>query len=179
MASACMAVHPRASGGAVLLLAMVFMLLLGLLAASTLHSGALESHMAGNNQFQEDAFQRAQAVATEISQSPGNFPLVGGVGYRICEPGDDDAACNNDGHYLGELVSAAVPEGLGVSYHVTRQGPLFLENFPVREPQDEASGSGHAVAAIFEISVHVDGSGAGLGSARVVQGIAVRVAAAH
>ena len=161
--------------GAVLMLTMVFMLMLAMLAGTVIRSGVLEFHMAGNDQFQEEAFQRAQAVATELSRDPNNFVLAVAVGYAICSAADEDPAC--DGTGLGAPVSAVVPEGVELAYRVTRQSPLLLEGFPVRESQGNASGSGRFDAAIFEVSVQVDGSGQRLGTARVVQGVALRVAA--
>jgi len=62
---------------------------------------------------------------------------------------------------------------------VIRQGPCLLQSFPLREAQSVASGSGMFDAAIFEVSVHLDGSDRRLGSARVVQGMAVRLAASN
>jgi len=56
------ALHRRRNRGAVLLLAMVFMLMLAVIAGSVMQTGVLEFHMAGNDQFQEEAFQRAQAI---------------------------------------------------------------------------------------------------------------------
>jgi hypothetical protein len=167
-------IHGMTSSGAVLLLAMFFVLLLAILAASVIQTGVLELRMSGNNQFQEEAQQYAAAIATEISEFPGNFPLDSAVGYEVCAEADSSPGCNQDGHYLAKLQSLSQSEGVAVDYRVTRQGPLLVENFPVRESQGEVSGNSRAVA-IFEISVHVDGGGSRLGSARVAQGIAVRL----
>ena len=161
------------NGGAVLLLALFFALLLAILAAGVIQTGVLELRMSGNKQFQEEAYQYAVAVATEIAQTPGNFPLDSQVGYTLCAVADESPACSQDGHYLGELRSP-VPEDVALDYHVTRQGPLVVEDLPVRASQQEVSGNSRAVA-IFEISVHVDGSDRRRGSARVAQGIAVRL----
>ena len=163
--------------GAVLLLAMVFMLMLAVLAGTVMQTGILEFHMAGNDQFQEEAFQRAQAIASELSRDPDNFPVVGGVGYTLCSSEDNDPEC--DGNFPRIPVSAVVPEGVELTYRVMRQGPHLLQSFPLRQAQAVASGSGIFDAAIFEVSVRVDGSSGRLGSAQVVQGIAVRLAASH
>jgi hypothetical protein len=169
--------HKPRTAGAVLLLAMVFMLMLAVIAGAVMQAGVMEFHMAGNDQFQEEAFQRAQAVASELSREPDNFSLAGGVGHTLCSPADNDPGC--DGNSLGVPVSAVVPESVELTYRVIRQGPRLLQSFPIREAQGVASGSGISDAAIFEVSVHLDGSGRRLGSARVVQGIAVRLAASH
>jgi Tfp pilus assembly protein PilX len=167
-------IHGMTNNGAVLLLAMFFVLLLAILAASVIQTGVLELRMSGNHQFQEEAQQYAMAIATEIAESPGNFPLDSAVGYAVCAEADSSPGCNQDGHYLAQLQSLAQSGEVAVDYKVTRQGPLLVESFPVRESQGEVSGNSRAVA-IFEISVQVDGGSSRLGSARVAQGIAVRL----
>jgi len=171
------ALHRRRNRGAVLLLAMVFMLMLAVIAGSVMQTGVLEFHMAGNDQFQEEAFQRAQAIASELSRDQDNFSLAGGLGYTLCSSEDSDPGC--DSNSLGPPLSAVVPEGVELTYRVIRQGPRLLQSFPLREAQSVASGSGMFDAAIFEVSVHLDGSDRRLGSARVVQGMAVRLAASN
>lgn len=163
--------------GAILLLTMLFMLILAMVAGAVIQTGVLEFHMAGNAQFQEEAMQRAQAIATELSRDPNNFPLATAVGYTNCSSVDNDPGC--DRRSLNAPVSAVAQDGLALNYRVTREAPLLLRGFPVRESQLAASGAGLFDAALFEISVQVDGSASRLGSARVVQGIAVRVAASR
>jgi hypothetical protein len=163
--------------GALLLLTMLFMLILAVVAGAVIQTGVLEFHMAGNAQFREEAVQRAQAIATEISRDPANFGLAVAVGRSNCNAADKDPGC--DDHSLSAPVSAVAPGGVELTYRVTRQAPLLLRGFPGRESQLTASGAGLFDAALFEISVQVDGSASRLGSARVVQGIAVRMAAAR
>ena len=64
-----------------------------------------------------------------------------------------------------------------IDYRVIRQDPLLWRGLPVSEAQDAASSSSSFDAAIFEIDVRIDGSEKRLGSAHIVQGIAVRVPA--
>ena len=71
--------------GAVLLIAMIFLLLLAIIAGTVTQTSILEFFMAGNAQFREEAFQEAQAVVTEISSDAGNFPVVGQIGYKLCK----------------------------------------------------------------------------------------------
>lgn len=161
--------------GVVLVLAMVFLLLLTLVATTVMQFSIQEFQMAGNSQFREEAFQRAQAVAEELADDPNNFPVVGDVGYTICLATDTDADCNST-NFLAAPVSASAPTGVEVSYRVVRQGPRFVEALPFRESQRAASSARAFDAALFEIMVDVDGNEGRLGSAEVVQGVAVRVA---
>jgi hypothetical protein len=160
--------------GMVMILAMVFLLLLTLVATTVMEMSAQEFQMAGNNQFREEAFQRAQAIAEELADDPNNFPVVGTVGYTVCTTTDTDVDCNNE-NFLQVPGSATAPEGVAVAYQVVRQGPKFVESLPFRESQANASSSLVYDAAIFEVAVAVDGSEARLGSAEMVQGVAVRV----
>jgi hypothetical protein len=164
-----------ASRGVVLLLALVFMLMLAIVAATVMQTAILQLHMAGNDQFLEEALHKAQAIATELSLTPENFSFEGGVGSTNCPVGVEDINC--DRSQLSVPASAVVPKGVTLDYRVTRQDPLLWRGFPIRESQDTASSSNSFDAAIFEIDVRIDGSEKRLGSAHIVQGIAVRVAA--
>ena len=164
-----------ASCGAVLLLALVFMLMLTMIATTVMQTAILQLRMAGNDQFLEEAFHKAQAIATELSLDPDNFSLEGGVGSTNCPVGVKDLNC-----YRSELpvpASAVVPTGVTLDYRVTRQDPLLWRDFPIREAQNTVSSSNSFDAAIFEIDVRIDGSEKRLGSSHIVQGIAVRVPA--
>lgn len=161
--------------GAVLPLAMVFTLMLAIIATTVMQSAIMQWYMAGNNQFFEEAFLTAQGVATQLSLEPANFPLAGGVGYTNCPLLGEATGC--DLRQLITPVFAVVPAGVELDYRVIRQDPLLSKGFPIRESEDTVSSSDSFDAAIFEIDVLVNGGENRLGSAHVVQGIAVRVAA--
>ena len=154
--------------GAVLLIAMIFLLLLAIIAGTVTQTSILEFFMAGNAQFREEAFQEAQAVVTEIAADIDNFPVVGQVGYTLCKT--SGTGCNTT---LGPLTANA---GTKADYRVVRRGPLILESLPFRQGESQGSSSPNFDAVIFEIDVAIDGSDSKLGSAEVVQGMAVRVA---
>ncbi len=163
------------SRGAVLLLAMVFLVLMTLVASTAMKFSVQEFQMAGNAEFREDAFQQAQAIASEISTDLDNFPITGDIGYTICATGDTDTDCNGT-NVIGDLESDTVPAGVTTNYQVVRQGPLFVEGLPFRQSQANASSAPAFDTAIFEVAANIDGTAARLGSATVVQGVAIRVA---
>ena len=163
------------SHGAVLLLAMVFLLMLAIVATSVVQTAMLQLHMAGNDQFAEEAFHQVQAIATEVSLHPDNFLLEGGVGFSNCPVNVQGPQC--DRSLLAVPASAVVPVGVKLDYRVTRQDPLLWQGFPVREAQDTASSSSRFDAAHFEIDVRINGSERRLGNAHIVQGVALRVPA--
>lgn len=161
--------------GAVILLALVFTLLLSMVAATVMQSAILQLHMAGNDQFLEEALYRAQAIAAEISLNPENFSLGVGVGDTNCPRGEELSGCSSS--TVQVPASALALEGFAIDYRVTRQDPLLWKGFPIRESEEAVSSSNSFDAAMFEIDVRLNGSEARLGSAHIVQGIAVRVPA--
>ena len=164
-----------ASHGAVLLLALVFMLMLAIIASTVLQTAILQLRMAGNDQFLEETLHKAQAIATELSLNPDNFSLEGGVGHTNCAIGEQRLHC--DRSQLQIPGSAVAPAGVEIDYRVIRQDPLLWRGFPLREAQDAASSSSSFDAVIFEIDVRVYGSEKRFGNAHIVQGVAVRVPA--
>jgi hypothetical protein len=168
---------PEVNRGAALLLAMVFMLMLTMIAAMVMRTGHLQLRMAGNDQFLEEAFHLAQAVATELSLGADNFPLDTEAGDVICPQASEDIEC--DYRLLPAPQFAQTPEGVSIDYRITRQEPRLWHGFPIRESEHSVSSSIRFDAAIFDISVRINGSERKLGSAHIVQGIAVRVPAIH
>lgn len=165
------------SRGAVALLALVFMLLLSMVAATVLQSAMLQLHMAGNDQFKEEALYRAQAIAAELSLELDNFSLQHAVGSTTCVQGDEAPPCDRSS--LSLPSSAQNLEDYALDIRITRQDPLLWRGFPVRESEYDVSSSRSFDAAIFDVDVQLNGSEARLGSAHVVQGVAVRVPAFH
>jgi Tfp pilus assembly protein PilX len=157
--------------GAVLILSMVFMLLLAMVAGTVMQTSVLEFRMAGNDQFREEAFQEAQAIASGISEKQVNFPVTGDVGYTLCKAGDSDSVCDETSLVVGN-TTISVPTGVSVSYRVERQGPAILESLPFRQSQSNVSSSLAYDAAVFEVTATVDGTAEKLGRAEVAHGIA-------
>jgi hypothetical protein len=165
--------------GTVLLLAMVFLLLLAILAGTLMQTGILELRMAANNQFREQAFQKSQAIASALSQDVDNFLLVGDVGFTLCKNAASGAQCDKSRFITLDSSLEKVPQGVKVNYQVVRMGPLITPGLPMRESQGAVSSLLAYDAAVFEVQVELDGGSVNLGSAEVVQGIAVLVASSQ
>jgi hypothetical protein len=161
--------------GTVIVLALMFMLLLSIITATVMQSSIMQLHMAGNDQFLEEALHTVQGIAGELSLDPDNFSLQGGVGETNCPQGEEIPDC--DRHQLQVPRLALGLEGFALDYRITRQDPLLWKGFPIRESEEVASSSNSFDAALFEIDVQLNGSEMRLGSAHIVQGIAVRVPA--
>lgn len=162
----------KKNGGTVLILALVFMLMLAVISTTAMHTALLQLHMAGNDQFLEEAFHKAEAIVDELSQSPDNFVLDTQVGHSNCPL--DPKILDCELRLLAVPASVATSEGYDIDYRITRQDPVLWLDFPISESQATASSSRNFDAAIFEVDVRVDGSSKRRGSAHVVQGVAVR-----
>jgi len=160
--------------GSVLLLAMLFLLMLSLVSATLMHNAMLQFQMAGNDQFYEEAIQQARAIVIELAHNSENFSMTGGVGSTSCPVGDVGLHC--DSSHLKSPAAVAVAEGVEVDYRIVREGPLLVKGFPFRESQHKASSVRNVGVAVFEVDVAVDGSELRLARARLIQGIAVRLA---
>lgn len=155
----------RAShAGAVLLLTLMFLVLLGLLAATVMQSAAMQFRQAGNNLHLERALQQAKAVALETAQRRESFDLGTGIGHTRCLPDSLLAGC--DARDLAEPVAIALDVGVKLEVTVTRNAPLEVV-LPGSSPP--------ARAGLFEVAVQVQGGDVGLGSARVAYGVAAPV----
>jgi len=153
-----------------LLLALVFVLLLGLIVGMVVQSGALQLHMAGNDQEREAANQVVRAIAAELVLYPENFSLTAAVGYTRCAPGAEAPDCDSRDLVGPALADAA--DGYRLDYRITRREPSLWSAPAPRGELAEASG---VDVAIFEIDVRVEGEGAKPGRARAIQGVAVAV----
>lgn len=148
---------------------MVFLLMLAVLAGTALRVSALEFRMAGNDQFREQALQQALGVAQALAVNPQHFPLDLGVGESLCGAG---STCARPVLPPAPMADA-LPEGTVLDYRITRRGPLFAPVPDLRLAEAQASGASGWRAASFEVQVAIDGTALGLGSARVVQGMAL------
>jgi len=159
--------------GAVLIVALVFLLLTAMISATVMQTSILEMKMAGNEQMREESFQRVQAIANAIAADTTNLVIAGDVGYKICATGA--SGCNSTTINLAADV-VDVPTGVTLDYYAERQAPLFAP-MPFRLGENAAGSATAYQAAIFEIDATYDGTSANLGRARIAQGIAMRVAA--
>lgn len=113
--------------GAILLLALVYLLLLALVAAAVVESATHQVRMAGNEQFAAQAHARARAVATGVARNPANFDPDAPVASVQCITADAGLTCDRGG--LAPLPAALAGEGL--DYSVVRRAPPVLTGVPL------------------------------------------------
>lgn len=153
--------------GAILIVAMLFLLLLALVAATVVQNSVFEVQMAGNDQFREEAFQRVEAITTAIAVDLDNFPVVGDVGYTLCKTGV--GGCDVSTIALASAITA-VPTGVQLNYSVTRLAPLYTERPWVRRSESDVCGAS-CKYAYFETIATYDGGDLRLGNAAVARGV--------
>jgi hypothetical protein len=163
----------------VLLFALLFLLLLSLVAGSAMQTSIQEFRMAGNDQLREVAFQKAQALISAIVENPDNFPLDGPVGRLICASGDAAPQCDPDLAVIVPARVATVAAGQSLRYTVERQGPLLRDALPIRTLQRFSFSTVAYDAAVFEAHVVVDAQSSRGGRSEVVQGVAILVASSN
>ena len=78
--------------GAVLLVSLIFLVVMGLIGLSSMQSSRLELRMAVNEEVRNSAHQSAHALIDAIIATPAMTPVIGGVGFTLCTPGQP--ACN-------------------------------------------------------------------------------------
>ncbi|NND66497.1 MAG: hypothetical protein HKN19_02820 [Halioglobus sp.] len=147
--------------GAILLLALVYLVLLALVAGAVVQSATLQLRMAGNEHFAAQATAHARAVATEISGHVLNFDPAVPVGAARCVAVDPARACASGGLVaLPAALAAAV-----LDYRVVRRAPVVLTTVPLVGAELSAPG---APFALYEVHVR---AGAANASAQVVRGV--------
>lgn len=161
----------RRQEGTVLILALVFVLMLALLAGMVMRTGVLQIRMAGNDQFQEEARQLAYAITAVLPMHPDNFSLDVEMGHTACAPGSESPDC--DSTDLQGPGEALVIDSYEVDYRVTRLDPLLWQAELVAGSADDENGGPAEDIAVFEVDVRVDGGANRLGSAHVIQGMVV------
>lgn len=160
----------RANSGAILLLALLFLMLLGIVSATVVQTGTLQMRMALNEQLQMEALQDARALARAMAAIPGNFDSDQAVGSTRCEVEQLAQGCDLGGLQLSEYQP--MTQDASIEFRVVRQAPEFIENPQLLESLDSGS---VARVALFEVQVLVDGSDAGLGSAEAVVGVMLQL----
>jgi Tfp pilus assembly protein PilX len=165
---------PRKQDGAVLIIALMFLLLIALVAATASETNTLQLQMAGNDQLRADAQQRVMAILDAILDNADNTPVIGDIGYKICAAGSTAAGCDQALISLDSAVTD-VPNGTSNDYFVTRVGPLET-GAPVMSESMASSASAFNVAR-YEITASFEGEAARLGNSTIVQGITVKIPA--
>lgn len=160
--------------GVALIVALMFLALITLVAITGAQTSTLQLQMAGNEQSRVEAQQRALALIDAIIDNSDNAPVVGDVGFKICDEASDDNSCDLKQISLDNSVTT-MPDGVHTDFYVTRIGPLEVDA-PSMSEEEVSSASAYKLAR-QEVRAEIDGLDQRLGRATIVQGMYVRIPA--
>ena len=155
-------------GGAILVVALLFLVAITLYTISSMRSSNISLFMAQNEESRVSAAQAAQALADAIVASPASTPVVGDTGYTACTAGQTD--CNRDDLPVNDPLLARAIDNSHLRARVERTGATFRP--PPRAVQtslDKFSSASFRVITTFD---RVDD---GLGHEQITEGVLVLV----
>lgn len=98
----------RSQRGAVLFTALMFLIVVTLVALASIRSGVLELRMSLNDEVSVSAFQQAQAMADWVAANPAATPVVGDEDFMRCTNSVSAAGCDLKEDFITEadLIAA-------------------------------------------------------------------------
>lgn len=174
-------IHIARQNGAALVLALVLLVVVTLIAVTSIRSTNQELRMSLNEETRANAFQYAQGLVDWIFATTGTTPVVGDIGNRGCVAGfvPDSGSCNRD---IGILDIDDPDLQLELGRVAGLCGSCDYSAEIVRIGSDESPpprAIGTSVdkfgAAPFQIRARYDLSEIGRGRAEVVEGALVLV----
>ncbi len=167
---------PAAQTGAVLIIAMVFMLMMSMIAVSVMRSGQMEVLMASNEQARSTAFELSEGLAQSLlsrwqtTLDTGNL-VCGAYNNAVVDP---DCDVDLSGDLSTVLDSYLLPGNADVIAPITEGNFAFLtryigEGSPLRGMGTQTSAS----AFYFDIEVGYDNTANRQGMSELVEGAVV------
>ena len=154
--------------GAILVIALVFLVAISLLAVGSMGSANIGLHMAQNEESRVIAEQGAQAMADAIVSETSSTPVVGGGGFTICTTGE--TGCNRyDLPVTNTFLQTAIANG-HITARVQRMGPDFGP-----PPRIVESSIDKFTSASFEVTTTYDRVDETLGRQQITEGVLVLV----
>ncbi len=158
----------RKQQGAILVIALMFLIAITLFTVSSMRSSKIGLQMAQNEESRITAVQAAQALADAIVANPASTPVIGKTGFTACTAGQyncdrNDLPVNND-----ELNSAVAANYL--SARVERIGAIFRP-----PPRVVESSIDKFTSASFKVTTEYDRVDEGLGRQQITEGVLVLV----
>ena len=155
-------------GGAILVVALMFLVAITLYTISSMRSSNIGLFMAQNEESRVTAEQAAQALADAIVASPASTPVVGTTGYTACTAGEVNCT-RNDLPVTDPTLAYAVAND-HIRARVERTGTIFRPPPRVVETSIDKFSS-----ASFRVVTTYDRVDEGLGREQVTEGVLVLV----
>lgn len=154
--------------GAILIIALMFLLTITLLTLSSMRSSRIGLFLALNEESRVSAEQAAQALADAIVSTPASTPVVGDSGFTACTAGE--SGCNrNDLPVTNSTLASAVASN-HMHARVERTGAPFQP-----PPRVVATSIDKFSAASFRVTTTFDRAADGLGREQITEGVLVLV----
>ena len=160
--------HISKQRGAVLMVSLIMMVVIGMLTLSLMTMSRIQMRMASNEESRVNALQMAQAINELVISDPDMTPVVGTAGFRLCTDNVADCDMETIAPDNDVLVEAVNYDQL--SAVATRGTPEF---------QPPPRGTGFSVskftATSFDLSGTYDRAEEGRGFAQVDEGLIVMI----
>ena len=154
--------------GAILVIALMFLITITLLTISSMRSTNIGLYMAQNEESRIAAEQAAQALADAIVANPSATPVLGASGFTACTTGQ--ANCDRTDLAINDPVLSYEIASNHISARVERVGPIFRP-----PPRVVESSIDKFTSAGFRVTTTYDRVDEGLGRQQVSQGVLVLV----
>jgi hypothetical protein len=154
--------------GAILVIALMFLVAITLLTVSSMRSSNIGLHMAQNEESRIAATQAAQALADAIVANPASTPVIGTTGYTACTAGQMN--CDRNNLPVDNPILAAGIAANYISARVERTGAEFRP-----PPRIVESSIDKFTSASFTVTTTYDRVEDGLGRQQVTEGVLVLV----
>lgn len=158
----------RKQNGAILVIALMFLVAITLLTVSSMRSSKIGLLMAQNEESRIAAVQAAQALADAIVANPASTPVVGTTGYTACTVGQ--YSCDRTDLPVNNGVLNAAVAANHISARVERTGSIFRP-----PPRVVESSIDKFTSASFTVTTEFDRADEGLGRQQITEGVLVLV----
>jgi hypothetical protein len=158
----------RRQGGAILVIALMFLVAITLFTISSMRSSNIGLFMAQNDESRIAAEQAAQALADAIVASPASTPVVGEPGYTACTAGE--TGCNRNDLPVNDPELASAVANDYIQARVERTGTIFRP-----PPRVVETSIDKFTSASFRVVTTYDRIDEGLGHEQVTEGVLVLV----
>jgi Tfp pilus assembly protein PilX len=159
----------RQQKGAILVIALIFLVAITLLTISSMRSSRIGLYMAQNDESRIAGIQTAQALSDAIVANPGSTPVIGKTGYTACTAGE--SGCNRNNVTVDDDLLVGKIDSNYISARVERVGTVFRP-----PPRVVESSLDKFTSASFTVTTTFDRTADGLGRQQVTEGVLVLVA---
>lgn len=158
----------RKQQGAILIVALMFLIAITLYTLSSMSSSNIGLYLAQNEESRVAAEQAAQALADAIVSTPASTPVVGQSGFTACTAGESGCTRNDLAIVNATLASQVAANHMQA--RVERTGSEFQP-----PPRAVETSIDKFTSATFRITTTFDRVGEGLGREQVTEGVLVLV----